>query len=207
MNFFQGRKSSSVVEFAGWLCAQYAQGLGLPVEFVVGMATGSAAVRGNTDIAGRFFEEVQMLMIDDWCQPNYENIISTGILAHAYPRDFPLVEPLEPPRGWTGWDVCEWRGPKNITVDRSRDGKMHLELRRAGWMTDEEYWTLNGEDPDEMSLTVDDELVARRQRWLDRDLPEDMFWRREFGQGLPANAAAEPETEPTSPPPPKPEEE
>lgn len=196
MNFFQGRNSATAIEMAGWLCAQYAQGFGIPVEMVVGLATGSAAVRGNTDIAGRFFEENQMLMIDDWCQPDYENIVGTGILAATYPRDFPLVEPLEPPRGWTGWDVCEWRGPKNVTVDRGRDGKLYLDLKRAGWMTDEEYWTLNGEDPEEMSLSIDDELVARRERWLARGLPEDMFWRREFGQNVPAGAGVEEKTPP-----------
>lgn len=198
MTFFNGRNSASAIEFAGWLCAQYAQGFGLPVEFVVGLATGSAAVRGNSDIAGRFFEDNQMIVIDDWNQPNYENIVGTGILASRYPADFPLVEPLDPPPGYTGWDACEWRGPKNITVDRGREGKLYLELKRAGWMSDEEYWTMNGEDPGEMSQTVDDELVERLERWRSRTLsdgsklPDEMFWRREFGQNLPANANADP---------------
>lgn len=194
MTFFQGRKSANAIEMAGWLLAIYAHGFGMPIDFVTGLATGSAAVRGNTDIAGRFFEDCQMLMIDDWCQPNYENIVGTGILASQYPRDFPLVEPLEPPPGWSGWDVCEWRGPRNITVDRGREGKLYLELKRAGWITDEEWWTLGGEDPVKMPETVDEELVARLERWKSvrlsdgSSLPDDMFWRREFGQGLPAGA-------------------
>jgi len=202
MNFFNGRNSASAIEFAAWLCAQYAQGFGCPTELVIGLMSGSAAVRGNTDLAGRFFEDNQMIVIDDWCQPNYENIIGTGILAGRYPRDFPLVEPLEPPAGYTGWDACEWRGPKNITVDRGREGKLYLELKRAGWMSDEEYWTMNGEDPGEMSQTVDNELVQRLERWRAQTLsdgsklPDEMFWRREFGQNLPANTNSDPGQEP-----------
>lgn len=202
MNFFNGRNSASAIEFAAWLCAQYAQGFGCPTELVIGLMTGSAAVRGNTDLAGRFFEDNQMLVIDDWCQPNYENIIATGILAGQYPHDFPLVEPLDPPPGYTGWDSCEWRGPKNITVDRGREGKLYLELKRAGWMSDEEYWTMNGEDPVAMSESVDNELVDRLERWRAKTLsdgsklPDEMFWRREFGQNLPANTNVDPTANP-----------
>ena len=203
MTFFKGRNSATAIEFAGWLCAQYAQGFGMPVEFVVGLSTGGASVRGNSDIAGRFFEDCQMLVIDDWCQPNYENVIATGIMASQYPHDYPLVEPLDPPPGYTGWDACEWRGPRNITVDRGREGKLYLELKRAGWMSDEEYWTMNGEDPTEMSQNVDNELVARLERWREKTLsdgsklPDEMFWRREFGQNLPANANVDPNEDPT----------
>jgi capsid protein len=182
--FLQGRNSINTIEFTGWLCAQYAHGFGLPVEVIVGMIQGSAAVRGNMELAGRFFEQVQMLMIDDWCQPNWENIIGTGLLAHAFPRDYPGIEPLAPPEGkdWTGWDTVEWRGPKNITIDRGRDGKMHLELIRSGLMTHEEYWTSIGEDPDEMDASARIGIKQRLADWLADGLPEDKFWLRELGQ-------------------------
>lgn len=200
MQFYNGRNSVNAIEFAGGLCAQYAYGFGTPVEFVVGLASGGANVRGMAEIAGRFFEDNQMLLIDDWCQPNWENIIGTGILAAQFPRDFPLVEPLAPPRGWTGWDVVEWRGPKNITMDKGRDGKTYLDLKRAGWMSDEEFWTLNGEDPDEMPVKIDEELAARRARWVDDlGLPEDKFWIREFGTNLSGQtASAEPAPAPVA---------
>lgn len=194
MQFFNGRNSINTVEFLGALAAWHAQGFGLPVDFVIGMSQGSAAVRGNADLAGRFFERVQMMMIDDCCQPDWESVIGTGIMAWAYPADYPMVEPLEPPPGWTGWDTVEWRGPRNIQIDKMRDGKLAIELVRAGMMSREEWWTLNGEDPSEMDVSVDDELVAGRERWAERKMPEEMFWRRVFGQNLPANAqAAEPE--------------
>lgn len=182
--FLQGRNSVNTIEFTGWLVAQYAHGFGLPVEMVVGMMQGSAAVRGNNELAGRFFEEVQMLMIDDWCQPNWENIIGTGMLAHAYPNDYPGIEPLAPPEGknWEGWDTVEWRGPKNITIDRGRDGKLHLELIRAGLMTHEEYWTQLGEDPDEMDAEARAGIKSRLDAWIADGLPEDKFWLRELGQ-------------------------
>ena len=193
--FLQGRNSMNTTEFAGWLCAQYAHGFGIPVEVIIGMIQGSAAVRGNLELAGRFFEEVQQLMIDDWCQPNWENIIGTAMLACAYPKDWPGVEPLSPPEGktWTGWADCEWRGPRNITVDRGRDGKLYLELMRAGKMTNEEYWTANGEDPGLMDTAATVGIRERLDEWLAAGLPEDKFWLREFGsvaQGAPP--AAEP---------------
>lgn len=199
--FLQGRNSMNTTEFAGWLCAQYAHGFGLPVETIVGMLSGGAAVRGNLELTGRFCEEVQMLMIDDWCQPNYENVIGTALLAAQYPKDFPMVEPLEPPQDFTGWDVCEWRGPKNITVDRGRDGKLYLEQKRAGLLTHEEWWTMNGEDPTEMDERIDDETQERLKRWLARGLPEEKFWIRELGQpGATAASASPDQNDPPAPP-------
>jgi capsid protein len=196
--FLQGRSSINTMEFAGWLCAQYAHGFGIPVEVIVGMIQGSAAVRGNLELAGRFFEEVQMLMIDDWCQPNWENIIGTGILASLYPKDWPGVEPLAPPIGktWEGWSAVEWRGPKNITVDRGRDGKLHLDLVRSGLMTHEEYWTMIDEDPDEMDAKIIRETHGRLQQWLAAGLPEDKFWIMHFGQAAQGSQPAQPQPPP-----------
>lgn len=192
MNFMQRNGTVDTIAFLGWLAAQYAQGFGCPVEFVVGLMSGGANVRGNSELAGRFFEDCQMLVIEDWCQPNWENIVGTGILAAQYPRDFPLIEPLEPPPGFAGWDAVEWRGPKNISMDKGRDGKVFLEMKRAGWMTDEEWWTQSGEDPDDMPVKIDQELADRRDRWVNvLKLPEDKFWLREFGSNVAQNPAKE----------------
>jgi capsid protein len=94
------------------------------------------------------------------------------------------VEPLEPPRGWVGWDVVEWRGPRNVTVDKGRDGRLFLELMRAGKMTDEEWWTLNGENPEEMKFKGAEEMEEKLADWVGRGLPEEMFWKRELGQNV-----------------------
>ena len=200
MNFYNGRNSMNTVEFAAWLFANYAQGFGLPVEWVIGLASGSASVRGNNDIGGRFIEEIKQLMVDDWCQPNWDNVLGTGILAYSYPRDYPGVEPIAPPRGWNGWNTVTWRGAKNITVDRWRDAKGALELIRARLMTKEEWWTLNGESPEQGDITIA-EIKDEREKWLAAGLPEDMFWRSVYGQNLPANAAQDPAADPASQPP------
>lgn len=191
MQFYPSRNSMNTVEFAGWLLAQYAQGFGAPVEWIVGITAGGANVRGNNDLGARFIDDCRRILVDDWCQPNWQNIIGTGLLASQYPRDYPLIEPLDPPRGWDGWDTVTWRGPKDITVDRGREGKLYLELVRGGLMTKEEWWTLQGEDPDESEDRVAEEIATGLERWLAKGLPEDMYWRKVFGQNLPANAATD----------------
>jgi capsid protein len=202
MQFFPSRNSMNTVEFAGWLLAQYAQGFGAPVEWIVGITAGGANVRGNNDLGARFIDDCRRILVDDWCQPNWQNIIGTGLLAYLYPRDYPLIEPLEPPRGWDGWDTVTWRGPKDITVDRGREGKLYVELVRSGMMTKEEWWTLQGEDPDEAEDAIAKETAKNLKRWLDEGLPEDMFWRKQFGQNLPAQAVQPGQTEdnPDAPP-------
>jgi capsid protein len=196
--FLQGRNSINTTEFAGWLIAQYALGLGLHVDVVTGMMQGGTAVRGLTELSGRFFEEVQTLMVDDWNQPNWENVIGTALLADAYPKDYPGIEPLSPPQGktWEGWDSVEWRGPKNITHDRGRDGKLYLEQIRAGVMTHEEFWTANDENPEEMQAKATEEVRARLDAWIAAKLPEEMFWRRELGQNGMTQQPSEPAKEP-----------
>lgn len=200
MQFFPSRNSMNTVEFAGWLLAQYAQGFGAPVEWIVGITAGGANVRGNNDLGARFIDDCRRILIDDWCQPNWQNIIGTAILASQYPKDYPLIEPLDPPRGWDGWNTVTWRGPKDITVDRGREGKLYIELVRSGMMTREEWWTLQGEDPDEAEDAVAIETARNLKRWTDQGLSEDMFWRKQFGQNLPANAVTDPSGDPPSPP-------
>lgn len=183
----QGRSVINVNEFVALLFNLFSIGYGLPPDFLWGMSRlGGASVRGVTDLAGRFFERVMMMMIEHDCQPDYEDVIGTGILAYQYPRDFPGVEPLEPPPGLTGWNVVEWRGPKNVTVDKGRDGRVYLELMRAGKMTDQEWWTMSSEDPDEMRFKPAEELQEKLRDWKERGLPEDMFWRQQFGNNTPA---------------------
>jgi capsid protein len=134
------------------------------------------------ELGKRFFERVQRMMINTMCQPDYENVVATGILAYLYPADYPGVEPLAPPRGMDGWDCVTWRGPSDLTVDRGRDGRMYLELIRSGLMSREEWWVKNNEDPEEMEAVATDELAARLNHWVNvQGLPEDKFWLREFG--------------------------
>jgi len=159
-----------------------ASAFGLPADLFWNLSkNGGASVRGTFELGRRTFQRGQRMMIDCMCQDDYENVISQGILAYLYPRDYPGVEPLAPPPGMTGWDVCTWRGPEDMTVDKGRDGKMYLELMRAGAMSREEWWTRMGEDPDEMEAVPTRELAARYQEWLANNLPEAQFWLREFG--------------------------
>ena len=175
-------RSLNAREFLEFLFNGLAVAFGVPVELIWNMARlGGAAVRGTAELGKRAFERCQRMMIDGMCQDDYENITGLGILAYHYPGDYPGIEPLAPPVGMDGWDVCTWRGPRDFTVDKGRDGKMYLELIRAGLMSREEWWTMGNEDPDEMEAVPTRELASRRKIWLAEDLPEDKFWLREFG--------------------------
>jgi capsid protein len=180
-----GRSVLSLEQFVGLMFNMFSLGYGLPANVLWGMSgLGGASVRFATDMVGRFAERVQMMMIEDLCQPDWEDVIGHGLLAWVYPAEFPGVEPLEPPKGWVGWDKVEWRGPRNITVDKGRDGRLFLELKRAGWMTDEQWWSDLGEDPDEMMVKPNEEMERKLADWVRRGLPEEMFWKRELGQNV-----------------------
>ncbi len=184
LSFFgQGRQVVNVVEFATWIFNGVANGYGVPLPMVLGWAgVSGTAVRATNEMAGRFFERVQRMMINDMTQPDWEDVIGTGILAYLYPKDFPMVEPLAPPPGFTGWNSVNWRGPKVITVDKVRDGKMVIELLARGRMSGQEYWAECGEDPDEMPDICDQEVAEGLDRWVNiYKLPEEHYWRRLFG--------------------------
>ena len=177
-----GGDSLSARDMLEYLFTSLAAGFCAPVQLFWNMATaGGAAVRGTLELGKRSFERTQRLLVGGMCQDDYENVLAQGILAYYYPADFPGVEPLQPPPGVTGWDVCTWRGPRDLTVDRGREGKMYLELIRAGLMSRQEWWSLQNEDPDEMETLPNEELLARRDDWVAKGLPEDKFWLREFG--------------------------
>jgi capsid protein len=181
----EGRNAVSLEQFVSILFNIFSIGYGLPANVLWGMSgLGGASVRFATEMVGRFAERSQMMMIEDLCHPDWLDVVGHGILAWAYPREFPGVEPLEPPRGWVGWDVVEWRGPRNVMVDKGRDGRLFLELMRAGKMTDEEWWTLNGENPEEMKYKGAEEMEEKLADWVGRGLPEEMFWKRELGQNV-----------------------
>jgi|GEM_PF-6545889 len=195
LNWFgQGRQVVNVIELANYIFNGVAAGFGMPVQLALGWAgQGGASVRATLEMGGRFSERVQRMMINDMCQPDWEDVIGTGILAYLYPQAFPLVEPLAPPAGLVGWNTVTWRGPKNITVDKARDGNLLLKLMQAGKMTDEEWWVENGEDPTEMPVQCDEEIAENLDRWVNvLKLPAEHFWRRLFGanamQGSPSPA-------------------
>jgi capsid protein len=181
MNFYNGRAAANEIEFLGWLAAQYAIGLGLPIENVVGIGTGSAATHANSDIVQRFLKCVQRIITDDWNQPSTENILSTGILAYSYPGSYPGVEPLQPPKDVARYADIQWRGPRGFQVNKTRDAKSNIDLIARGLKTVEEYWSENGEDPDEAEQHILQGRVRRRAAWLAQGLDEARFWQVELG--------------------------
>jgi hypothetical protein len=180
-----GGKGMNAREELEFMFGSVATAFGAPVQLFWSLAEGGTGpnVRGLYEMGRRYFERIQRIDIDCQCQDDYENVIGTGILASMFPQDFPGVEPLDPPVGFTGWDVCTYRGAADFTIDRGREGRMYLELMREGLMTHEEWWSRLSEDPDEMQARVQQEqiskitdLAERRQAWLDTGMPEDKFW-------------------------------
>lgn len=181
MQFFNQNRSLNPVEFITWLFRGYAAGYGLPFDIVWGMAAlGSAATRGMTQMAGRFIDRVQRLMINSVCQPDYEDVIGLGMMAYMFPKDFPLIEPLEPPKDISTWNMVDWGGPPDPSIDLFRDGKMAMDLISAGLMTVAEWRAKVSGNHGNFIGAYNDEVVTARKDWLDKGLPEEMFWRQRF---------------------------
>lgn len=180
-----GQSGMNAREELEFMFGSIASAFGAPVQLFWHLASGGTGpnVRGLYEMGRRYFERIQRIMIDCVCQDDYENVIGTGILASMFPADYPGVEPLDPPPGMTGWDVCTWRGAADFTIDRGRDGRTFLELMHDGKMTEEEWWSRLSEDPDEMRARIQFEkienirfLAGRRQAWVESGLPEEKFW-------------------------------
>lgn len=192
MTFLQGRPAANEIEFMGWLLAQYAIGLGLPIDVVTGLGTGSAATHANADIVQRFLKGVQRIIVDDWNQPSTENLLSNGIVAYYFPDRFPGVMPLQPPRDPSRFSDIQWRGPRGYQVNKTRDAKSNIDLMARGLKTWEEYCAENGDDPVETRAAIDAGLEVRYNAWVAKGWPVDRFWQREYGtaaQPLPPEQA------------------
>lgn len=197
MKLHHGRSAANEIEWLGWLAAQYSQGLGLPVEIIVGIATGSAATHANADIVQRKLQAAQSIITDDWNQPNAEHILANGILAYYFPDAMPGTEPLQPPSDVARYADITWRGPRGYQVNKSRDAKANADLVARGMMSMEEFWMANGEDPDKAERTVLSGTRRRYEAWLEAGFPEERFWQREFGPNVQA-AMANTDQQPTS---------
>lgn len=163
IEFFEGRRPSlTFAGFIDYLIRDIAWGFGVAPELVWAISglTGSNT-RLVVELGDRYFKRVAGVLADAYCQPVYEWLIARACLSGELPW------PNDPAK--RSWALCKWRGPRTMTVDRGRDGRLYIELVKNRMMTLEEWWTLNNEDPS-----------AMRRAWID-ELAEDLAYCAEKG--------------------------
>lgn len=99
----------------------------LPYEFVKDVTTaGGPGVRLVTAKAARVFGKYQTVLIESFCQPTFQYIISTGIAKGEIPDD-------------PNWYSASWTTPKSVTVDAGRESssdRADLEMGRTSLSED-----------------------------------------------------------------------
>lgn len=163
IEFFENKRASlTFAGFIDYLIRDIAWGFGVAPELIWAISglTGSNT-RLVVELGDRYFRRVAGVLADAYCQPVYEWIIARACLNGDLPW------PKDPAK--RSWAQCKWRGPRTLTVDRGRDGRLYIELVKNRMMTLEEWWTLNNEDP-----------AAMRRAWID-ELAEDLAYCAEKG--------------------------
>jgi lambda family phage portal protein len=120
--------------FIDYLVRDIAWGFGVSPEFIWSVSgLGGPNARAILEDAKWFFEEVQDLIVNLFCQPIYMWVIARGIERGE----------LKVPEGADPFSVA-WQGPAKITIDQGREGSLELERLRNGCGTWEEYWAARG---------------------------------------------------------------
>lgn len=61
------------------------------------------------------------------------------------------------------WHRCAWVGPQKLTVDQGRDGRLRLEMVRAGLLSRRRYFNELGQDADEQTEDIIRDYAKRKK--------------------------------------------
>lgn len=148
------RPSQETREYIRSLINSLALGLGLPADIVYHLTDLSSA---STRIAlqeVQTWRERRLVDREIWCKRVYHHIIADAIANGELP-DVP------------DWDQVTWIRPRDLTIDKGRDGNLLINLEREG-LASRDQWTLATEG------RTSDEIITERARHasLARDLEE-----------------------------------
>jgi capsid protein len=135
--FTNGRNAANFKELIEYFASDIAIGFGLPIQFVWAL-TGLAGPQARMVLqqADGFFTDVADMLVTNYCQP-----VREAFLADAMNRGI-----LKPPAAGTNWRSTHWQGPGSLTIDKGRDGKLHVTLVDNLMSTRKEFYRSTGKD-------------------------------------------------------------
>jgi capsid protein len=135
--FTNGRNAANFKELIEYFASDIAVGFGLPIQFVWAL-TGLAGPQARMVLqqADGFFTDVADMLVTNYCQP-----VREAFLADRMNRGL-----LRPPAPGTNWRSTHWQGPGSLTIDKGRDGKLHVTLVDNLMSTRKEFYRSTGKD-------------------------------------------------------------
>jgi capsid protein len=135
--FTNGRNAANFKELLEYFASDISIGFGLPVQFVWAL-TGLAGPHARMVLqqADGFFVDVADMLVSNYCQP-----VREAFLADQMNRGI-----LRPPAPGTNWRATHWQGPGSLTIDKGRDGKLHVTLVENLMSTRKSFYQSTGQD-------------------------------------------------------------
>lgn len=175
MEFFQNsRDSMGVTQFLDYLIAEIAVGFGVPVQFVWAL-TGMTGpyTRLVLQQADWFFADIADMLICDYCQPVWVSYIGHRIATGAIPA----------PRAGTNWRPVQWQGPGSLTIDKGRDGRLFIEMIKAGLLTREDWHEMTGKNGEKSTRRAVESIRRIMDICDELQVPYEFVLGKEFAGG------------------------
>lgn len=155
------RPNANFQAFIEMLSRECAYSVGVSPEIIWNMAgLGGTASRQALIDADVFFGSIRLLLETRFCARFWRYAIWQAIKAGdlSYPGE--------------DWHRCAWVGPQKLTVDNGRDGKLRLDLVRAGLLSRRQYFNELGQDSEQQTEDIIRD-AARRKKMIERIAAEE----------------------------------
>lgn len=155
------RPNANFQAFIEMLSRECAYSVGVSPEIIWSMAgLGGTASRQALIDADVFFGSIRLLLETRFCSRFWRYAIWQGIKSGEL--------------DWPGddWHRCAWVGPQKLTVDSGRDGRLRLELVRAGLLSRRQYFNELGQDSEQQTEDIIRD-AARRKKAIERIAAEE----------------------------------
>ena len=135
--FTNNRNAANFKELIEYFVADISIGFGLPSQFVWALTSlAGPHARLVLQQADWFFRDVADIMVSKYCQPVWEEYIAFRMNTGA----------LRAPAPGTNWRAVHWQGPGSMTIDKGRDGKLHVSLIENLMGTRKAFFQETGKD-------------------------------------------------------------
>lgn len=155
------RPNANFQSFIEMLSRECAYSVGVSPEIIWNMAgLGGTASRQALIDADVFFGSIRLLVETRFCARFWRYAIWQAIKAGEL--DYPGED----------WHRCAWVGPQKLTVDNGRDGRLRLDLVRAGLLSRRQYFNELGQDSEQHTEDIIRD-AARRKKMIARIAEEE----------------------------------